>query len=93
MVICWQARVSSVILEFVRLVSVTLCLRGEHFSFRKLSSKQTVFKLPVLSVACAFQQVLLSCFLLPALGSMQILKDLMFLNGDLLLTACLWYAS
>lgn len=43
--------------------------------------------------AGVFQQVLQSCFLLPALCSMQVLKNLMVLNGDLLLTACLWYAS
>ena len=94
MVICWQAQISSVISEFVRLVSITLWLRSEHFGFRKLSSNQTVCVSPcTLYVAGAFQQVPQSCFLLPALGSMQILKDLMVLNGDLLLTACLWYAS
>lgn len=94
MVISWQARISSVISEFFRLVSITLSLRGVHFGFRRLSSKQIAcVSLCTLYVAGAFQQVLQSCFLLPALCSVQILKDFMVLNGDLLLTACIWYAS
>lgn len=75
-----QALLSSVISEFVRLVPVTLWLRSEYFGFRKLSSKQTArVSLCILYVAGAFQQVLQSRFLFPALGGMKIFKRL---NGS-----------
>lgn len=77
------------------IVSIPLWLRGELFSFRKLSSEQTVgVSLCALYIAGAFQQVLQSWgFFYLLWGPLQFLKDLVALNGDLLLTTCLWYAS
>lgn len=83
------------ITQFVRLVSVILQVRNERFIPQEAGLAASTVCKP-LRAASAFQQVFPSC-LSPPLGGVAWdffkKKDLMVLNGDLLLTACSWHAS